>query len=395
MPRTFRLAVLLGVFVMAGLAFPSIADAQRRGGGGGARGAGGAVHGGAVGGGGHVAVPRTHPPYSYYRPYYSHPYYGHSYYPGFYPRYYSPWSFSLSFGFGGYGGYYAPFYAYPYYPSPYIAPYPAYSYPYPYPPPYPYASPNSSQPQYPSPSSDNGYNNTPSTRTYQADVRPTTRGDDRGEFGTLSMRVMPSDATILIDQQVWDRPRNDDRFSIDLVEGPHQVEIRRAGYATYVRTIDVPRGRSVVVNVALTPGGTGDRAGGADGAASPLTPRISEQAHTRRVTRHGPECSIRVVEQRARRCVHDARRRRTLTEQDETHRFHDATHDALRIVHLLEGNVRHHAQQFMPALRFHTEARERGDLRRSLIGKYCQDSNSMRDAVDLNHRLLDTGEDFR
>jgi len=266
MPRTFRLAVLLGVFVMAGLAYPSIADAQRRGGGGGARGAaapraGGAVHGGVVGGGGYVAVPRTHPPYSYYRPYYSHPYYAHSYYRGFYPRYYSPWSFSLSFGFGGYGGYYAPFYAYPYYPSPYIAPYPAYSYPYPYPypypPPYPYAAPNSPQPQYPSPSSDNGYTNTPSTRTYQADVRPTTRGDARGEFGTLSMRVMPPDATILIDQQVWDRPRGDDRFSIDLVEGPHQVEIRRAGYTTYVRTIDVPRGRAVVVNVALTPGGTG------------------------------------------------------------------------------------------------------------------------------------------
>ena len=68
---------------------------------------------------------------------------------------------------------------------------------------------------------------------------------------------MPSDATILIDQQVWDRPRGDDRFAIELVEGSHHLEIRMAGYTTYVRTIDVPRGRSVVVNVALTPRGTG------------------------------------------------------------------------------------------------------------------------------------------
>jgi PEGA domain len=269
MPRTFRLAVLVGLFVMAGLAFPSVADAQRRGGsggGGGARGAapvragGAAVHGRGVYGGSHVAVPRTHPPYSYYRPYYSRPYYYRPYYSGYYPHSYSPWSFSLSFGFGWYGGYYAPFYAYPYYPPTYITPYPAYSYPYRYPPPYPYPSQNPSQPDYPPPTSDNRYNNTPSTRshsTYQAEVRTTTAGGgDRGEFGTLSMRVMPSDATILIDQEAWDRPRGDDRFSIELVEGTHHVEIRKAGYATYARTIDVPRGRSVVVNVALTPGGT-------------------------------------------------------------------------------------------------------------------------------------------
>ncbi len=245
MPRSFRLAVLLGLFVLVGLAFPSVADAQRRGGGGGgsARGTavrtgGAVVRGGGVYRGTQVAVPRTHPAYSYYRPYYSRPYYSRpyyyrSYYSGYYPHYYSPWSFSLGFGFG-YGGYSAPFYAYPYYPSPYVSAYPGYSYPY-----------SSPQPD-------------PSQRTYRIEERPTTAGaDDHGEFGTLSIRVMPADATIFIDQQAWDRPRGDDRFSIELVEGPHHVEIRKAGYTSYVRTVDVPRGRSVVVNVALAPGGTG------------------------------------------------------------------------------------------------------------------------------------------
>ena len=240
MRRTFRVGVLLGLFVLAGLAFPSRADAQRRGGGGGARGGGAvrtsgtAVHGGGAvyRGGGQVAVPRTRPPYSssYYRPYYSHPYYRpyyyRPYYSGYYP-YYSPWSFGLSFGVGWYGGYYAPYYAYPY-PAPYVA------------------SPPPSA--YPSSYADNGFNTT---------VSSPSRADDRGEFGTLSLRVMPADATILIDQQAWDRPREDERFSIELVQGPHLVEIRKAGYATYVGTIEVPRGQSVVVNVALTTGGSG------------------------------------------------------------------------------------------------------------------------------------------
>ena len=248
MRRTFRLGVVLGLFVLVGLVFPSLADAQRRGGsgGGGARG-GGAVRPGPAGRGGvvyrgsHVAVPRTRPPYSSYGRYYSHPYYYRPYYyrpyyrPYYagYPYYYSPWSFGLSFGFGWYGGYYAPSYPYPYpysysyYPSPSVAPAPAYS--------------------YPSASPEEGYNMTLTTPA---------RGDERGEFGTLTLRVMPSDATILIDGQAWERPRGDERFSIELVEGPHRVELRKAGYTTYVRTIDVPRGRSVVVNVALTPGGT-------------------------------------------------------------------------------------------------------------------------------------------
>ena len=263
MRRTFRLGALLGLFVVAGLVFPSVADAQRgggRGGGGaGARG-GGAGGGGAVrpggpagrGGtvyGGNRAVPRTNPPYygygraygyghggygygyrPYYRPYYGYPAYYRPYYGGYYPYYYSPWSFSLSFGVGLYSGYYAPYYAYPYYAPPYGAPAPAPAY------------------SYPSAYSDNGYNTTTATPA---------RAEERGEFGTLSLRVIPSDATILIDGQAWDHPRGDERFSIEVAEGPHLVELRKAGYTSYVRTIDVPRGRSIVVNVSLTPGGTG------------------------------------------------------------------------------------------------------------------------------------------
>lgn len=243
MTRTVRFGIPLAVTLIA-LAFPSLADAQRRGGGGnGGRNPPPARGGTAVvrGGGGHVAVPRTYDRPAYSRPYYSHPYYYRPYYAGYYPRYYSPWSFSLSFGIGWYGGaYYAPFYAYPSYAYPsyaYPYAYPPYPYPYSYQPPYP--PQRSTQPQYTSSPADSGYENRTS-----------------GEFGTLSMRVLPSDATIVIDGQVWDRPRDDDRFVIHLAEGAHRVEIRQAGYTTYTRTIDVPRGRPLVLNVALPAGGT-------------------------------------------------------------------------------------------------------------------------------------------
>jgi PEGA domain len=78
---------------------------------------------------------------------------------------------------------------------------------------------------------------------------------ERAEFGTLSLRVSPSDAVILIDGEAWDRSQGDSRFSIDLPEGPHRVEVRKEGYRPYVRTINVERGRTLPLNVSLTPGG--------------------------------------------------------------------------------------------------------------------------------------------
>jgi hypothetical protein len=67
---------------------------------------------------------------------------------------------------------------------------------------------------------------------------------------------MPSDATILVDGEVWERPTGEDRFSIDLVAGPHRLEVRRQGYVAYQRMIDVVSGRTVTLNVGLTTGGT-------------------------------------------------------------------------------------------------------------------------------------------
>jgi PEGA domain len=51
---------------------------------------------------------------------------------------------------------------------------------------------------------------------------PPDRAGEQAEFGTLSLRVNPADAVILIDGEVWERPEGENRFSIDLAEGLHQ-----------------------------------------------------------------------------------------------------------------------------------------------------------------------------
>jgi hypothetical protein len=83
---------------------------------------------------------------------------------------------------------------------------------------------------------------------------PPARPGEQTEFGTLSLRVNPADAVILIDGEAWDRPQGESRFSIDLTEGLHQVEIRKEGYRPYVRTVDVRRSRTFSLNVSLSPG---------------------------------------------------------------------------------------------------------------------------------------------
>ncbi len=74
------------------------------------------------------------------------------------------------------------------------------------------------------------------------------------DFGTLSLRVQPDDAIVLVDGDEWDRPEGESRFYIDLAEGSHRIEVRKEGYRTYTRTIQVRRGETVTLNVSLTTG---------------------------------------------------------------------------------------------------------------------------------------------
>jgi hypothetical protein len=81
------------------------------------------------------------------------------------------------------------------------------------------------------------------------------RGDqDMTRFGTLSVRVQPEGADVLIDGDRWSGPADQDRIVIRLAEGRHHVTVRKDGFATYDEEVLILPGRTLSVNVSLLQG---------------------------------------------------------------------------------------------------------------------------------------------
>jgi hypothetical protein len=86
------------------------------------------------------------------------------------------------------------------------------------------------------------------------------RGEGRGGraggpsdgFGSLSLRVQPADAEVLIDGEPWRGSLADGPLVVQLGTGPHHVEIRREGYRSYLTDIGIVYGQTRTLNVALT-----------------------------------------------------------------------------------------------------------------------------------------------
>jgi len=76
-------------------------------------------------------------------------------------------------------------------------------------------------------------------------------GGHAAGFGTLVLRVQPADATVWVDGSRWDTPDLGRRLSLQLAQGLHQVEIRKDGFTTYMRTIEVREGQVTPLNVSL------------------------------------------------------------------------------------------------------------------------------------------------
>lgn len=70
-------------------------------------------------------------------------------------------------------------------------------------------------------------------------------------FGTLTIRVQPRDAEVLVDGERWETPPAGERLVLQLPEGTHRVEIRRSGYRTYSTTVAVREGGTTPLNVSL------------------------------------------------------------------------------------------------------------------------------------------------
>jgi PEGA domain len=72
------------------------------------------------------------------------------------------------------------------------------------------------------------------------------------QAGSLSIRVQPSDAVVLIDGERWHNSDPGARLVVHVTEGTHRVEVRKEGYKPFVTTIDVRRGEVNTLNVSLS-----------------------------------------------------------------------------------------------------------------------------------------------
>ncbi len=74
---------------------------------------------------------------------------------------------------------------------------------------------------------------------------------DASAYGTIAVRVQPGDADVFIDGERWRGPEAQDRLLVEVPEGRHTVELRKAGYRTYVTEVEVRRGDTTPLNVSL------------------------------------------------------------------------------------------------------------------------------------------------
>jgi hypothetical protein len=86
------------------------------------------------------------------------------------------------------------------------------------------------------------------------------RGEGRGVraggpsdgFGSLSLRVQPADADVLIDGEPWRGSQENGPLIVQLGAGTHHIEIRKDGYRSYLTEIPLGNGQTRTLNVALT-----------------------------------------------------------------------------------------------------------------------------------------------
>jgi hypothetical protein len=71
-------------------------------------------------------------------------------------------------------------------------------------------------------------------------------------FGSLSLRVQPADAEVLIDGEPWQGSQGAEPLVVQLGAGTHHVEIRKEGYRTYLTDIPLGNGQVRTLNVSLT-----------------------------------------------------------------------------------------------------------------------------------------------
>jgi hypothetical protein len=83
-------------------------------------------------------------------------------------------------------------------------------------------------------------------------MRPPPVASQPSRFGSLSIRVQPGDATLLIDGERWPGPGGDDRLIVQVTPGRHKIEAEKDGYMRFVTEIEATRDQTTAVNISMT-----------------------------------------------------------------------------------------------------------------------------------------------
>jgi hypothetical protein len=79
---------------------------------------------------------------------------------------------------------------------------------------------------------------------------PPASGVESRDYGSIAVRVQPSDAEVIVDGERWESPAGD--VTLQLSEGPHRIEVQKSGYRSYSADVRVKRGETTTVNVSLS-----------------------------------------------------------------------------------------------------------------------------------------------
>jgi hypothetical protein len=79
---------------------------------------------------------------------------------------------------------------------------------------------------------------------------PGGAAQDSGRLGTLSLRIQPGDASVVIDGETW-RGSQGDRLTVQLPEGTHQLRIEKPGFQPFAVDVNVVSGQTTSLNVSL------------------------------------------------------------------------------------------------------------------------------------------------
>ena len=77
------------------------------------------------------------------------------------------------------------------------------------------------------------------------------RAPEASSYGTLSIRVQPANANVLIDGEAWQGPQGQERLFVEVSEGTHRVQVQKEGYEPFSMDIQVRRGETTPLNISL------------------------------------------------------------------------------------------------------------------------------------------------